>query len=230
MPRLRNNEHEAFARHYVHLHNAAKAGAMVGYSKSTADALISRYPTVAARVAELTDMLLKKTDITAERVMLELGRVAFSDLRKIVDDDGRLLPLKDLDADTAAAIAGIEVESRTEVVKGLDLATGEPVTRMTPVVTTKIKRSDKVAALNILAKHFKLVGDEGDGVNALASALADRLQSARRRVIDSTERIEDARLIEDNPAAVQPREGTSVPQHSDGHRPDTDGEPGHGLA
>ncbi len=35
-------------------------------------------------------MNLKAADITAQRVLLELARVGFSDIRKIVDADGRL--------------------------------------------------------------------------------------------------------------------------------------------
>ncbi len=38
--------------------------------------------------------------------------------------------------------------------------------------------------MTLLAKHYKIVGDEGDGVNALASALADRLKMARNRVAE----------------------------------------------
>ena len=219
MPRLSSDRQEAFARHYVSHWNAQQAGAAVGYSPYTAERLVCE-PEVRYRISELTDAMLKNADITAERVMLELARVGFSDIRKIVDASGRLLPLIELDDDIAASIAGIEVESRME--SELDLATGEK--RMTPVVTTKIKKSDKVAALNILAKHFKLVGDEGDGVNALASALADRLQSARRRVINSSEGIEDARIIEDNATGLQPGAGAQVPQRRDGDRSDAEGQ------
>ena len=223
MPRLSSDRQEAFARHYVSHWNAQQAGAAVGYSPYTADRLVCE-PEVRYRISELTDAMLKNADITAERVMLELARVGFSDIRKIVDASGRLLPLIELDDDIAASIAGIEVEHRMEQGLEVDLATGEMKRIATPVVTTKIKKSDKVAALNILAKHFKLVGDEGDGVNALASALADRLQSARRRVINSSEGIEDARIIEDNATGLQPGAGQAVPQRRDGDRPDPEGQ------
>lgn len=74
---------------------------------------------------------------------------------------------------------------------------------------SKIRRADKMAALTLLAKHFKLVGDEDEGVNKLAGALADRLNAARQRVpgdlppID--EAIDDARIIE--PAQATPIPG-----------------------
>ena len=222
MPRLANEKREAFCRHYAASWDIGTAARAAGYKEQTGRMLACE-PDVAYRISELSEMLLKKQDITAERVMLELARVGFSDIRKIVGSDGRLLPLTELDDDIAASIAGVEVEHRMEAEK--DLATGE--TRFTPVVTTKIKKSDKVAALNILAKHFKLVGDEGDGVNALASALADRLNTAKRvphvpRVINSEE-IEDATYRTNH---VQPgdvgerRQGEAVPQPGDRDRPD----------
>jgi hypothetical protein len=130
--------------------------------------------------------LLKASDITAKRVMLELGRVAFSDVRKLYRPDGSMTPIHELDDDTAAAIAGLEFEERMEkeTREEVDLVTGEvtQVKDWKPVRTVKVKRFGKDAALTTLAKHFKIIGDEADGVNALANALAGRLQGARSRV------------------------------------------------
>jgi phage terminase small subunit len=222
VPRLSNERREVFARTYVATWSTERAADAAGYAQNNARN-VGAEPEVANRIAELVESMLKSADITAERVMLELARVGFSDIRKIVDVDGRLLPLIELDDDIAASIAGIEVESRMEATVETDLATGEPVKRMTPVITTKIKKSDKVAALNILAKHFKLVGDEGDGVNALASALADRLQSARTRRVINSEGVEDARITRDDTPAVQRGEGQAVPQSGDRDRSDPEG-------
>ena len=66
------------------------------------------------------------------------------------------------------------------------------------VVTKKIKRADKMAALALLARHFKIVGAEDDGVNQLATALADRLNRAKRRMGEDfpLEDVDDARYVE----------------------------------
>lgn len=212
---------ELFCRTYAATWDIAEAAKACNYAMNHAIKLLHA-PEIIHRIAVLNARNLKAADITAQRVLLELARVGFSDIRKIVDADGRLKQLIDLDDDTAASISGIEVEQRMESELVEDLATGEMVKRMSPVITTKIKKSDKVAALNILAKHFKLVGDEGDGVNALASALADRLQSARRRVVNSQE-IEDARIIDNDPAHVLQRGGEGVSQPRDGDRADPEG-------
>jgi phage terminase small subunit len=185
MPRLSNERHEQFCRHYVAHGNAERACQQVGYHPDNARHLQIK-PHIAARITELSDTLLKASDITAKRVMLELGRVAFSDMRKLYRPDGAMVPIHELDDDTAAAIAGLEFEERLEkeTREEVDLVTGEvtQVKDWKPVRTVKVKRFGKDAALTTLAKHFKIIGDEADGVNALANALAGRLQGARSRV------------------------------------------------
>lgn len=193
MPRLSNERHERFARFYVQHWKAARAAVQAGMVSTYADELLQRSD-VAARVQELNEAMITKADITAERVMLELGRVAFADLRSIYDDKGNLLLPSEMDDDAAATIAGLEhkVESvrRKKVPKldadgeqMVDIVTGDLIFEDETVTTSivKVKRYDKNPALGTLAKHFKIVGDEGDGLNAIASALADRLKSARKR-------------------------------------------------
>ncbi len=186
MPRLRSlygltERQEAFCRRYVVSWNARKAAAAVGLKPTTAPTLLAD-ERVQARIRELNEAMLKASDITAQRVMLELARVAFGDVRGIVDESGRLKPIRELDDDTAATIAGVEVETRYERDgTEIDLVTGEEKPRFVAVQTAKVKRYDKNPALSILARHFKIVDNEGDGLNALANVLADRLQEARRR-------------------------------------------------
>lgn len=186
MPRPRNRHglterQEAFCHHYVRTWHAEKAAQAVGLSLG-AGRVILMLPKIRARIRELNETMLKASDITAQRVMLELARVAFGDVRGIVDESGRLKPIRELDDDTAATIAGVEVETRYERDgTETDLATGEEKPRFVAVQTAKVKRYDKNPALSILARHFKIVDSEGDGLNALANVLADRLQEARRR-------------------------------------------------
>jgi phage terminase small subunit len=176
-----SNRHENFARAYLkHNNNILQAGRACEITADYAKKL-ARRPDIQARIVELRKRQLGMADITGQRVMLELARVGFSDIRSIYNEDGRLKPIHELDADAAASIAGMEFEERMEKQIEEDLATGEPVVKWVPVRTVKVKRYDKNPSLLTLAKHFKLVGDEGDGVNALASALADRLKLARRR-------------------------------------------------
>jgi len=188
MPRLSNEKHERFCRIYARDLDRETAARAVGLSYATAGILCTRVE-VRERVTELSEAMLKVADITAERVMLELGRIAFRDTRKAFHPEtGQLLPMHELDDDIAAALAGVEIETKTtrgaKQPQVMNLATGEMEDAPPLKVTThmaKVKFMGKDASLTTLAKRFKLIGDEGDGVNALASALADRLKTARVR-------------------------------------------------
>jgi len=187
MPRLSNEQREAFCRYYVTHWNATRAGEQAGYASGVAHNLVSQEPEISARIRELNEMQLTANDITAERVMLELGRVAFADVRQLYAPDGSMIPIHEIGNDAAAAIAGMEFEE--ELVQDghewvEDLVTGERTKqrKWKTIRTVKVKRFDKNSALTTLAKHYKIIGDEGDGINALASALGARLKGARERL------------------------------------------------
>lgn len=97
---------------------------------------------VAVRVAELREATAMKMEITRERVLAEVAKIAFFDIRSIFNDDGSLKHVKDLDDAAAAAIAGIET-----IQVGDD---GQLI------VTKKFKMTDKNVALEKLMKHLGL--------------------------------------------------------------------------
>lgn len=150
-------------------HDAAKAyravyGDVKG-ARQSAHAML-KMPDVQAELRRLSEKQLAQADITAERVMLELGRRAFSDIRQCFDADGNLLPIADLTDDAAAAIDGIEI-----AVDGKD----------DDAKTVKIRRNGKDAALGLLARHFKIAGHELDETVGKALVFAERMAAARER-------------------------------------------------
>jgi len=151
-------------------------------------------PRLQAAVQKKAAERLAAADITAGKVMHAIGRIAFADIRRAFDDEGGMVPINRLDDDTAMAISSVDVETKVERTKT------EGMRSVTTV--KKLRMSDRMSALTLLAKHFKLVGDEGDGVNALASALADRLDRAQKRMHGTApaQPIEDAVIRE--PRAV----------------------------
>lgn len=171
----RNPKHdprqEIFAREYADHRNGPLAKRRAGYSDGYNHFDLLRKPYVASRIRELWGHAIDEAGITAADVLNEIRRCAFQDIRDVFNAEGDLIPIHLLNDDVAATIASIDSEVRWEG-RGDDAA---------PVVTKKIRRVDKMAALGLLAKHFKLVGDEGEGLNALASALADRLRAGRER-------------------------------------------------
>ena len=105
-----------FVREYLVDHNAKQAAIRAGYSEPTAEQQGSRLLSnrkVAAALRLGQDALSRRTEITAERVMGQMGRLAFGDLRGAFHPVGRLKRPEEWDDDTAAFIGSIEVVTRS---------------------------------------------------------------------------------------------------------------------
>lgn len=86
-----------------------------------------------------------ETGITLARTVRELARIAFFDPRLMFHADGRPKLVTELDDDTAAVIAGIDVLEKWE-------GTGEN-TQLVGLIK-KWKLADKKGALDLLMKHL----------------------------------------------------------------------------
>lgn len=166
MPTL-NDKQRRFVEEYLVDANATQAAIRAGYSEASAYSQahdLLKKPDVQAAIQAGRARLSERTGITAERVLAEIARIGFSDLRKAVrwgstvavpwghkdaelDENGSpfkahtpiaLVDSSEIDDDTAAAIA--EVRQTKE---GL-----------------AIKLHDKLGALDKLAKHLGLYAPE----------------------------------------------------------------------
>jgi len=81
----------------------------------------------------------------------ELARLAFLDPRNFYDANGALRNVTELDDDTAACMAGMEVE---------DVYQGQGEKRLKIGVCRKIKFADKGAHLERLGRYLKLFTDK----------------------------------------------------------------------
>src|SRR4051812_41340414 len=61
---------------------------------------------------------LRGIDIARDRVRLEMARLAFVSVKDLFTPDGRLKPVGELDADTAAAVAQFDVEEKVKPAEG----------------------------------------------------------------------------------------------------------------
>lgn len=102
---------------------------------------------VRARVKEIQAEHANRFAITHERVLLEIARLALFDPRNLFREDGTPKPINELDDNTAAAIAGLEVLEEFE---------GSGKDRKFIGYTKKYKVADKNSALEKLAKHLGL--------------------------------------------------------------------------
>ena len=139
-----------FVAEYLACGNATEAARRAGYSAKTAHAQGSRLlknAEVRAALEKKTERLEEKLELSAERVLTELARIAFMDIGRAFGSDGRLLALHEMPEDVRRALASIE----TDEMKGQDAGLG---------ITRKVKAWDKPKALELLGKHFKLFADK----------------------------------------------------------------------
>lgn len=143
MPILGNPHHERFCQEIAQGRMQDEAYELAGYSKNRGNASRLRSdPKIAARIQEILEAGAERAEITRERVLAELGRIGFNDIRKVFSENGALKRVEELDDDAAAAVAAIEVVTRR--VPGGDADEVEHV--------AKIKTWDKRAALVDIAK------------------------------------------------------------------------------
>lgn len=145
-----NARQARFVTEYLIDLNATKAAVRAGYSEKSAEKIGSRLlgnPGVSAALSEKQGQRLKRRDITAERVLDEIAKIAFLDPRKLFTSDGSLVPIHELDDDTAASVAGLEVN---------ELSEGEGDQKHAFGLQKKVKIADKLRGLEMLGKHLKL--------------------------------------------------------------------------
>ena len=99
---------------------------------------------------------------------MEYARLAFLDIRKAFDEGGNLIPIHELDDDTAAAITGLEVDKK---VSKMTDENGEPLVESH---LHKIKFSDKKGALDSLAKCLGMFADGSVTVNVNGTPLPEQ--------------------------------------------------------
>lgn len=146
-----NDKQRAFCAEYIIDLNGTQAAIRAGYSAKTARSIAQELlvkAEVVAKIQALMDERANRTQVTADRVILEASRIGFSDLRKAFDPvSGEMLPPNQWPDELAAAIASVEVE---------ELMSGTGPDRVQIGWTKKIKTWDKPKALDLLGRHLKL--------------------------------------------------------------------------
>lgn len=144
-----------FVAEYLIDLNAAAAARRAGYSERTADRIGHenlRKPEIAAAVSEAQADRARRTEITQDRVLQELARIGFADIRRVMEWDResvRFVPSAELGDDAALAIAEVSSETKT--------FTGDAGTEVT--VKLRMKLCDKLGALEKLGKHLGMFKD-----------------------------------------------------------------------
>lgn len=131
-----------FCDEYLIDMNGTQAAIRAGYSEKTANeqaAQLLAKLSVSEYISERREKLSKKLEITQERVLEELARIGFSNIKDFVNGGNNVLELKHIEEAKTAAVAAVKTRLGDD-----------------GSVNTEIKLHDKVSALEKLARHLGL--------------------------------------------------------------------------
>lgn len=106
-----------------------------------------KYVNVQERLSQLAQERSKRTQITADRILEELYRIATCDLGLAYDSAGWLKPIHEIPEEVRRAMQGLEVD---------EIFAGQGDQRSIIGHTKKARFADKNKALELLGKHLKL--------------------------------------------------------------------------
>lgn len=147
--------------------NASEAARAAGYSHKTSHAAGSRLlkdVDVLTIIKQRRKVVIEKIELTTERTLREIARVAYSDPRKLFNADGTLKQIHELDDDAAATIASVDMEEIKE--QGIVIG-----------MTRKVKQWDKNAALEKAMKHLGLYEKDNEQQNMLDGVPRDLVKA-----------------------------------------------------
>lgn len=143
-----------FCQEYIKDFHGTNAAIRAGYSELSAAAQstkLLKQDHIKKKINEHLRARQRRTEITADKVLVEMYDIGMCDIRHAYNDDGTLKDVKSLPTPIAKAISEIVVD---EII-GKDQS-GCPV-----VIghTRKVKFHSKIEALKSLGKHFGLMPD-----------------------------------------------------------------------
>lgn len=201
---------ERFVAEYLIDLNATQAAIRTGYSAKTAasqGARLLKQGGVARAVQAAQQARAVRTEITQDRVLQELARIAFFDIRRLYRADGSMKDPCELDADTAAALASIEVKEELERGGGEDALQEPPASAAASATvsaagsaahggaprrkrgeqvagyTIKTRVFDKVATLQLAMRHLGMLNDKL-GLSAPGGGPIETVAHVTRTIID----------------------------------------------
>lgn len=148
-----NNKQKIFVEEWIKTGNATKSAIAAGYNNGNYAACTVEGARLlaSAKIKKYVDLInryaVMRAGITPERILREQSKMAFWQVKDLLEDDGTPKKVSDINDDTAAAVLGIEVRT-------VRCPDGEYAT------VTKYNMADKRAALNDLAKAIGMVTDK----------------------------------------------------------------------
>ena len=138
---------EFVAAYLANGRNATQAAITAGYSAKSARVTgpqLLLHPAIKDELARMAHAITSRMELSAERTLREIARIAYADARSLYDADGKIKPMSEWSEDIAAAVASVE---SAEINGGAAMA-------------HKIKLWDKSAALEKAMKYLDLYRPE----------------------------------------------------------------------
>jgi phage terminase small subunit len=174
--------HEIFAQGIANGKTVTQAALDAGYSEKSAASQGSRLlknRKVADRIQGLRRQIQERHAVTVERILQELARVGFVDISEAFDDDGNLLPLKQMPEDVRRAVSAIDFE---EIFELQPKEQGRGMTKVHVGNMHKLKFNGKIEALKLLGQHLEMFTEKVKVEDMRGKA--ERLRAARARAYD----------------------------------------------
>lgn len=156
MTKILTPKQRRFVAEYLVDLNGTKAAIRAGYSKKTAYSIGSenlRKPEVKEEIAKAQLNRELRTEITQDRILTELARICFFDIRTLYNPDSTLKRPYDLSDDAAAVVARLQ----TVKIQGNITIASNGRNNNSAVQTTKIRVFDKNSALLLAMKHVGIL-------------------------------------------------------------------------
>ncbi|SEH89382.1 terminase small subunit [Paraburkholderia hospita] len=160
---------QMFVQEYIIDFNGSRSVIAAGYSDKAANVMAAKLlaqPKIQAALANAMRQRAARLQITQDRVLLEVARLAMFDIRKMLHPDGSMKAIDELDDDTAASLIGLDV---------FEEFAGAGEERVQIGWTKKFKLADKKGALELLMRHMGMLNDklklQGDAANPLVLLL-----------------------------------------------------------
>lgn len=135
-----------FCKEYLIDLNATQAAIRAGYSERSAKEIGCENltkPNIQLYIQQLMDKRSNRLEITADKVLQEIAKLAFGNVKNLYDESGKLKKIEDIEEEVAATIQEVYHEEIGDA-----------------VVKRKYKTADKKASLELLGKYLKLFSDK----------------------------------------------------------------------
>lgn len=156
----------AFVREYLIDLNATQAAIRAGYSEKAARSVAAENltkPNIASAIDAAMKLRAERTDITADRVLKELAKIGFADIRKAVKWQSAMITEEDNPEGGDITVIKTVVTNMVQMVASeeLDDETAAAIAEVSQNTTggVKIKLHDKRAALVDIGRHLGMFKD-----------------------------------------------------------------------